>query len=122
MRNKYMSDEEAKPILQHSGLPVELTSDCIPSYLRNIPSARFYASGINNTGQSWIGIEAYRDASNHPEASSGFVLNQDLYSGFYGTSGYVITGPFYDMNHHWTAAIPQHLSNTPVIDTENITE
>lgn len=121
MRNKFMSNEEAKPIFQHSGLPVEL-SGAIPSCFQNLPAqSRIYMSGMKTPNGDWLGAVICRDASHHPEASSGFVVNQDLYSGYYGTSGYVICGPFYDANH-WATGIPQRLSNAPVIDRENKTE
>lgn len=123
MRNKYISDNEAKPILQHSGLPVELASGAMLQCFQNLPpSSRVYMSAMHTPNENWFGVEVYRDASSHPEASSGFVLNQDLYSGHYATSGYVITGPFYNARNHWAKEIPQNLVNALVIDPENKTE
>ena len=118
MRNKFMSDEEAKAILQHSGLPVELPTGSRPHWMNNLPSARIFASASAHC----IGIEVYRDSSSHSEASSGYVWNQDIYSGYSNASGYGIYGPAYDPQKHWATGIPQQLSNVPVIDRENKTE
>jgi hypothetical protein len=114
MRDKYMSNEAAKLIQQHSGQVVELTPQAYPQWATNILSARFFTSGIRNPSEDWVGMEIYRDASNHPEAKSGYPYNKDIYSAepSKSGSGYIVSGPNHDAEH-WTSAISH--SGVPII-------
>ena len=121
MRNKFMSNEEVQTILQHSGLPVELPLNARPQWMNNLPSAHVFASGIKASGENWLGVEVYRDSSSHPEASSGSIYNQDIYTLVPTANGYIPSGLLPGLNH-WSISIPQQLTNAPTIDLENKTE
>ena len=127
MRVKKMPSAESDRIGSFSWSPVELESDAIPDWLKNMPSDAMhsvYASGTSagggsdysdvsiGTGQLIGGIDVYRNAPEDP-----YDLNKDRYAVVVppdDSPWYLIPGPLKKEDDHWMNEIPERLQGAEV--------
>lgn len=130
LRPKTISKQEFQSIMKRNWVPVELTFDALPGWMKGIPESQrayVYASGssigVADPKQATAivgGVDVFRDGKGHGDPVN---WNKDHYIIVKDPNNdeYLLTyGPLKD-SEHWIDDIPKRLKGAEVLIYENKT-